>query len=155
MVPKVRGQMFLQAVSFLDVKEDAEDVVQEALAKLWQLHKQIDGVEKMKHLACVIVKNTSVNALRNRKNTVEIDDASAVPGANNSQETLDEKETRHQLMQAIAELPDTQRAVIRMRNVEQLSYKEIAQVLGTTESSVRAIICKARMTLMKQMKASI
>lgn len=151
----MRGQMFRHALSYLKVKEDAEDVVQESLAKLWQVHSQIDNVEKMAHMAHVIIKNTSINTIRNHKSTSRIDMASTILSHNNSQERLDEKETRHQLTQAIAELPDTQRAVMRMRNVEQLSYKEIANVLGTTESSVRAIICKARMTLMKQMKASI
>ena len=42
-----------------------------------------------------------------------------------------------------------------MRNVENLSYADIAKLMGTTESSVRGMICKARMELLKQMKGAV
>lgn len=147
--------MLRQAQKYLRDTEDAEDVVQETLAKLWQMHDRIDTAEKLEHLASVIVKNTSLNAIRNHKNTVCIDRAFSLHGSNSTQETIEAKETQKRLQYAILQLPDKQRAVVRMRNVEQLSYTEIAQVLGTTESSVRAMICKARATLMKQMKSTI
>lgn len=147
--------MLRQARKYIDDTDDAEDVVQETLAKLWQMHDRIDSTEKMEHLASVIVKNTSLNIIRSRKNLVSIDSVYSLQGRNSVQENLEAKETQQRLQQAITQLPDKQRAVIRMRNVEQLSYTEIAQVLGTSESSVRAMICKARTTLMKQMKSTI
>ena len=146
--------MHRQALAYLNDTDDAEDVVQETLTKLWQMRDRIDDADKMVHLASVIVKNTSLNVIRNRKNSVEIHYADSLE-TNDAQDELEENETRRLLMKAISQLPDTQRAIIRMRNVEQLSYKEIAQVLGTTESSVRAMICKARTTLMNQMKRTI
>lgn len=152
-VTKVRSQMLHQAQTYLRDTDDAEDVVQEALAKLWQMHDRIDGAEKMAHLASIIVKNSSLNAIRNRKETHPIPPCEGgrwTTSSDSPQQQLEFKETRQRLQQAITKLPDKQRAVMRMRNVEQLSYTEIAQVLGTTESSVRAMICKARTTLMKR-----
>ena len=157
-VTKMRSQMLHQAQTYLRDTDDAEDVVQEALAKLWQMHDRIDGAEKMAHLASVIVKNTSLNAIRNRKKASLLSpegDVGRIASSDSPQQQLEFKETRQRLQKAITKLPDKQRAVMRMRNVEQLSYTEIAQVLGTTESSVRAMICKARTTLMKQMKSTI
>ena len=151
----MRGQLFCQALSYVDVKEDAEDIVQEVLAKLWQVHDDIDNAKAMKSMAYVIAKNTSINITRNRKTSVDIGSANSLQTQNNPQDILVEHDMRQQLLDAITQLPVKQRAIVRMRNVERLSYKEIAQVLGITESSVRAIICKARMTLMKQMKASL
>lgn len=159
--------MLQQAQTYLKDTADAEDVVQEALAKLWQMRQRIDNAEKMAHLASVIVKNASLNTIRNRKKRVTHPDLVRLPkqepfeGGNRTasddspQRQLEYRETRQRLQQAITRLPDKQRAVVRMRNVEQLSYAEIAQVLGTSESSVRAMICKARATLMKQMKSTI
>lgn len=144
--------MLRQALTYLSDTDDAEDVVQEALAKLWQLKDRIDNAEKMAHLASVIVKNTSLNTIRNHKVSVQIDSVNLLGSANNPQRHLEEQEAHQRLEQAISRLPDKQRAIIRMRNVEQLSYTEIAQVLGTTESSVRGMICRARVTLMKEMK---
>lgn len=153
-VTAVRSRMLQQAQTYLRDTDDAEDVVQEALAKLWQMRQRIDDAEKIAHLASVIVKNTSLNAIRNRKETHPVppnDGGRWLASSDSPQQQLEYKETRERLQQAITQLPDKQRAVMRMRNVEQLSYTEIAQVLGTTESSVRAMICKARTTLMRQL----
>lgn len=158
-VTAVRNRMLQQAQTYLRDTDDAEDVVQEALAKLWQMRQRIDDAEKMAHLASVIVKNTSLNAIRNSKSKATLlshdGDVGRIVSSDSPQRQMEEKETRERLQQIITQLPDKQRAVMRMRNVEQLSYKEIAQVLGTTESSVRAMICKARATLMKQLKSTI
>lgn len=158
-VTAVRSRMLQQAQTYLRDTDDAEDVVQEALAKLWQMRQRIDDAEKMAHLASVIVKNTSLNAISNRKSNAPLlyhdGDVGRIVSSDSPQRQMEEKETRERLQQIITQLPDKQRAVMRMRNVEQLSYKEIAQVLGTTESSVRAMICKARATLMKQLKSTI
>lgn len=162
-VTAVRSQMLQQAQTYLKDTDDAEDVVQEALAKLWQMRQRIDNAEKMAHLASVIVKNSSLNAIRKKRKSLSPPlprregDVSErwMASSDSPQRQLEYKETRQRLQQAIKQLPDKQRAVMRMRNVEQLSYTEIAQVLGTTESSVRAMICKARATLMKQMKSTI
>lgn len=151
-VPKVREHSLHQALTYLKNMDDAEDVVQEALAKLWQMHDRINNMEMMSHLASVIVKNTSLNTIRNRKTAVPIDSVMQQETHGNPSLQLEEKESRQRLEKIVSQLPDKQRAVIRMRNVEQLSYTEIAQVLGTTESSVRATICKARQALIKQMK---
>lgn len=149
--------MLHQAQTYLRDTDDAEDVVQEALAKLWQMRQRIDDAEKMAHLASVIVKNSSLNAIRKAPLLSPKGDFERMVSSDSDspQQRLEYKETQQRLRQAITQLPDKQRAVMRMRNVEQLSYTEIAQVLGTTESSVRAMICKARTTLMKQMKSTI
>lgn len=154
-VSNVRGQMFHQALTYLNQTDDAEDVVQDALAKLWQMRNRIDNVDTMTHLASVIVKNTSLNTIRNRKTSVPIDSISNHVSQENPHLRLEEKESLQRLERIISHLPDKQRAVIHMRNFEQLSYSEIAQVLGTTESSVRAMICKARQSVLRQMKLTI
>lgn len=56
------------------------------------------------------------------------------------------------LKQSISALSDRHRAIIRMRNVENMPYADIARIIGTTESSVRGMISKARMELIKNLK---
>ena len=119
--------MLHQALTYLCNMDDAEDVVQEALAKLWQMHDRINNMEMMNHLASVIVKNTSLNTIRNRKATVPIEDILQQETHGTPSQHLEEQETRQRLEKIVSQLPDKQRAVVRMRNVEQLSYTDIAQ----------------------------
>ena len=64
----LREQMLHQAQSYLSNTDDAEDVVQEALAKLWMMREDIDDTTKVTHLASVIVKNASLQCITQSKN---------------------------------------------------------------------------------------
>ena len=103
-------------------------------------------------MASVVCKNVSINILRDAKSCVAIDRAESVAGTGNPEKQLVEQENLQNLQQGIRSLSDKQRAIIRMRNVENLSYADIAKIIGTTESSVRGMISKARIQLLNQMK---
>lgn len=68
-----------------------------------------------------------------------------------AQSTMEEQEQQLLLKQAVSSLSNKQQAIVRMRNVENLSYAEIAAILGTTESSVRGTLSRARATLINQL----
>jgi len=156
-VAQLRAQMLRQALGYQPDGQRAEDVVQEALMKLWLLRDQMDGRTKMEHLASVVVRNLSLNALRDEKRraTVTLDDVAPPTTGTDAHRQMEERESMQRLRDAIRRLPDKQRTIIRMRNVERLSYSEIAQILGTTESSVRGLVSRARATIMKQIKTIV
>ena len=146
--------MHQQAMHYLDSSDDSDDVVQEAFIKLWLKRKDIDDFTKMRNLASVVVRNISLNMIRDRRNTDSIDNCIAISPHPDAQQRMEEHERQQQLQRAIQTLTDKQRALIRMRNVENLSYTEIAKMLGTSESSVRAMICKAKSAIINQMKGA-
>ena len=153
-VERLRGDMLRQAGHYLDNPDDTEDAVQETLVKLWMVRDRLPDASKMRNMAGVVCRNVSLNMIRDRKQAVPIDSASNIVTLNNPHEQLEEQESRQRLRQGFNKLTDKQRAIIRMRNVENLSYADIAKVIGTTESSVRGMISKARATLLKEMKGA-
>ena len=72
----------------------------------------------------------------------------------NPHQQMEERESRQKLKQSIQQLSDKQRAILKMKNVDNMSYADIAKVIGTSESSVRGMISKARMALLTQMKGT-
>lgn len=146
----LRSHLLSQAKHYLGDADSAEDAAQETLVRLWLAKDRIPDATKMKNMASVVCKNVSLNILRDAKPCVAIDRAESVVGTGNQQ--LVEQENLQNLQQGIRLLSDKQRAIIRMRNVENLSYADIAKIIGTTESSVRGMISKARMQLLNQMK---
>lgn len=145
----LRSQLLSQAKHYLGDTDSAEDAAQETLVRLWLAKDRIPDATKMRNMASVVCKNVSLNILRDAKSCVAIDKAESVIGTGNPENQLVEQEN---LQQGIRSLSDKQRAIIRMRNVENLSYADIAKIIGTTESSVRGMISKARMQLLNQMK---
>lgn len=150
----LRSDLLRQAKHYLDNLDDAEDAVQETLVKLWVARSRIDDGSKMRNMASVICRNVSLNILREMKSSVPIDDAGTIVAHGNPQVQLEERESRQKLKRSILALTDKQRAILKMRNVENMSYADIANIIGTSESSVRGMISKARMALIEQMKGS-
>ena len=153
-VERLRGDLLRQARRLLNSEEDAEDAVQETLVKLWMLRDRIPDASKMRNMATVVSKNVALNMLRDAKLSVPIETAEVTTMQGNPQIQIEERESRQRLKHGIEALADKQRAILRMRNVENMSYAEIAKILGTSESSVRGMISKARLALLKQMKGA-
>lgn len=137
------------ARNILGNDDDAEDVVQDALLRLWQLHDEpIANVESM---AKVIVRNLSVDVLRRRRQTSDIDDADIC-----ADDVDDEHDDRLDAMMAmVAELPTMQQTVIRLRHFEGMEMKQIADLIGTTEQAVRKTLSRARKSIFEQFKNKV
>ena len=149
---RLRDGLLKQAMHYLGNGSDAEDAVQETLLKLWTVRERIADATKMQHMASVVCRNVSLNMLRGARCKVQIDKVGYVANADNPHNQLEIKESDRMLKQSISALSDRHRAIIRMRNVENMPYTDIARILGTTESSVRGMISKARRELIKNLK---
>lgn len=153
-VEKLRGDLLRQARRLLDSEDDAEDAVQETLMKLWIMKERILNADKMRNMATVVCRNVSLNILRDARQSVPIETAEVITLQGNPQVLLEQQESRQKLKRSIEKLTDKQRAILRMRNVENMTYADIAKIIGTSESSVRGMISKARLALLIQMKGA-
>lgn len=153
-VERLRGDLLRQARRLLDSEDDAEDAVQETLMKLWIMMERILNADKMRNMATVVCRNVSLNILRDARQSVPIETAEVITLQGNPQVLLEEQESRQRLKRSIEKLTDKQRAILRMRNVENMTYADIAKIIGSSESSVRGMISKARLALLKQMKGT-
>ncbi|MDO4209380.1 MAG: sigma-70 family RNA polymerase sigma factor [bacterium] len=153
-VESLRGDMLQQARRYLHDTDDAEDAVQESLVKLWTLRDRIPDKQKMRNMAAVICRNVSLNMIRDSRHTVDIDNVRAMHMRGDPQMQMEENEDMRRLRQSIQALSDKQRAILRMRNVENMSYADISRITGSTESSVRGMLSKARQILLEKMKGT-
>ena len=153
-VERLRGDLLRQARRLLDSEDDAEDAVQETLMKLWIMKERILNADKMRNMATVVCRNVSLNILRDARQSVPIETAEVITLQGNPQVLLEQQESRQRLKRSIEKLTDKQRAILRMRNVENMTYADIAKIIGSSESSVRGMISKARLALLIQMKGT-
>lgn len=153
-VERLRGDLLRQARRLLDSEDDAEDAVQETLIKLWIMKERILNADKMRNMATVVCRNVSLNILRDARLSLPIETAEVITLQGNPQVLLEQQESRQKLKRSIEKLTDKQRAILRMRNVENMTYADIAKIIGSSESSVRGMISKARLALLKQMKGT-
>ena len=134
------------ATHFLKDEDAAKDVVQDVFLKLWQKRHELEEIENMDAFAMRMTKNRCLDVIRATR-VVAMD---AETERKMKLETVDVhskvelSESANQIKMLISQLPDLQRAVMQMRDLEQLSYEEIAEATDLKENAIRVNLSRAR-----------
>jgi RNA polymerase sigma factor (sigma-70 family) len=132
--------------------DDAEDIVQEAFLKAF---KALDGFRggDARVWTLSIVRNTAMNFLRRRKTDVAVDpEQLETPDRSpNPEQGLLQESRREQVRRAIARLEPEFRETLVLREIEGLSYKEIAEVLDIPSGTVMSRLSRARQRLLVEL----
>ena len=126
-------------------KEDAEDVTQESFAAAYSAMIADEREINVKPWLYRIARNRSLNHLR-RQTSIGVDDFDHHV-ANHGRTTEDEvsqREDLRQLMTDVRELPESQRTALLLREIDALSYDQIAEAMETTVPSVKSLLVRAR-----------
>ena len=138
--------LIAEATKYLGDTNDAEDMVQDAMMRLWQmcsqLHSPVDG------LARILVRNLCLDAIRRRKPREGIE---ALPAAiGNSNEAV-EHERIERMMSEVESLPDVPQTILRLRHMEGMEMKDIARLLQMEEAAVRKALSRARQAVREKL----
>ncbi|HDR52268.1 MAG TPA: sigma-70 family RNA polymerase sigma factor [Mariniphaga anaerophila] len=142
----VSKKLLNYAVHFMKDEETAQDVVQDVFLKLWQKKDELDQIENIEAFAMRMTRNRCLDVLRANK-VVPID---AETDRKMKQETIDVHsqieltEAATQVKTLINQLPDVQRQIMHLRDIEQLEYEEIAEMTGLQLNAIRVNLSRAR-----------
>lgn len=126
------------AQHFLHNKEDADDIVQDVLIKLWGMREELH--RPMIALARVLTRNLCIDHLRQHPVLLELNAVNAQEGTSSSSQC----EMIERMMNVVDHLPPKQQLVLRLRHMNGMSFAEISQLTGDSEANVRQILCRAR-----------
>jgi RNA polymerase sigma factor (sigma-70 family) len=132
----------------LACKEDAEDVLQEVFAAAFNAIQADDRTLNVRPWLYRIARNRSLNHLR-RTQAIGVDSMD-VHYSDNGQTTADRVHKREEfrlLLADVGELPETQRTALLLREIDALSYEQIAEAMDTTVPSVKSLLVRARVSL--------
>jgi RNA polymerase sigma-70 factor (ECF subfamily) len=134
------------ATHFLKDEEQARDVVQDVFLKLWQKRDTLSEIENIEAFAMRMTRNRCLDVIRANK-VIPID---AETDRKLKEETIDVhskvelSESANQIKKLIGQLPDLQRTVMHLRDIEQLSYDEIAETTELKVNAIRVNLSRAR-----------
>ena len=150
--------VFNVALQMVGNREDAQDMAQEAFLKAYNSLSSFRGDSKFSSWLYRIVSNVCLDFKRRQGRrpssslTVEDDDGENVQldiaDESQSPETLLERKlTREAVRRGLAELPDEQRQILLLREIQGLSYEEIGEAMGLEAGTVKSRIFRARKKL--------
>jgi len=140
---------------FTGNREDAEDIAQDVFIKVWEKIQSFKSESSLKTWIYRIAVNTSLNFIRKQKFHAlleNLDNAFSFATKGPDPEEADrEKEQKNRVREAIRLLPKNQRIAITLKNMRDLSYHEIAEIMEATVSSVESLIFRAKKNLRKKL----
>ena len=149
----LKNELYRLALRITLNRVEAEDVVQETMIKVWNRRDRWEELESIEAFCLTICRNIAIDKMRKMENQnqslADEHDAPDQSYASNPEEQAMQQDRIQLVRRLIDNLPEKQRSVMQLRDIEGKSYKEIAQVLGTTESSCRGMMSKARQRLLQ------
>ena len=140
----LRDRFRTRARRILGNAEDADDALQEAFFRLWSKDYQVRTRAEAEALLSTAVRNTSLDAVRRRRDKVPLDAADRLP-ADDRRDRAEQLAAVQDLIQK--ELTDTQRYIIEKVEYGGLTQEQIAQDLGMQPAAVRMQLSRARKTI--------
>lgn len=138
LVAQYSEQLYWTARHIVGGHEDADDVVQNSFIKIWSRIGEFRGDSKLSTWLHRIVVNEALDFLRRERKHLDNDVALEQIGVAFADDYFDGDETERLLREAMETLPQAQRAVFSLRYYDDKPYKEISEILGTSEGGLKA-----------------
>lgn len=136
-------------------REDAEDIVQDTLVKIWNRRDDWQDIGSIEAFSLTVCRNLALDKIKkagNDNRPIGDEDAGSADTASNPYERMIQKDRVEQVRRIIDTLPEKQKSCMQLRDFEGKSYREIASVLGMTEEQVKINIFRARQTVKQKYK---
>ena len=149
LIRQIRPRLQHEALRYLSDGDEAEDITQEAVLKLWAMRDQLNQYQSAEVLAVVMVRRLALS--HKRTTTIPLVNLNPSEGSNddNPERLFINREEEAKVIQLIATLPDAQQAVLRMKHIDGLETSEIARITGSSEEAVRQNLSRARKKILK------
>lgn len=145
LVLPLKNKLFRFANRLLETREEAEDIVQEVFIKLWNRREKLDEYRSVEALAMVTTRNLCLDKLKGRKIlTGRMKDLKDEMATSPHDHTTDISDIIYSIHQIIQTLPEQQKSVIHLRDIEGYDFEEIAEMLDMNENTVRVNLSRAR-----------
>ena len=146
----LQERFYRVAFYLLEDRADALDAVQDLYVKLWKMRDSLDLVENPGAYGALLMRNLCIDRIRRARPSEPLEDD--LPGKPPPDEALMLRETLGALFQAMENLPESQRKLLKMHLLQGMTYDEIAAATGLTPLNIRVQVSLARKKLKRYEK---
>lgn len=143
--------MYRYALSILKESELAQDVVQECLAKIWAKREKLATIQSPEAWAMRITRNQCYDWVKMNRFTVLSDHEMETPDTNTTDLSMLISDQMNWLEKVLGTLPQKQREIYHLREIEEMPYQDIAEILSLSLSEVKVYLHRARTKIKSSM----
>lgn len=133
-------------------REEAEDATQEVLLKLWSKNKALGSYRNIEAFAMTMTKNFCLDRLKSKQaGNLKLVHSNYTEGGTSLQKRVEAMDSVNWVQKIMEELPEQQKMVLQLRDVEEYDYDEIAEMLEMKPTAVRVALSRARKTVREKL----
>lgn len=147
-----KDKLFRLAKRLLVSNEEAEDATQDVLIKLWNKNDALKEYGSIEAYAMTITKNHCLDVLKSKRVTnLKIVHNNYTEQGAELHKKIEDQDSLNWVEKWINDLPEQQKLIIQMRDIEEYEFEKIAQVLEMNETAVRVALSRARKAIREKM----
>ncbi|RAJ06786.1 RNA polymerase sigma-70 factor (ECF subfamily) [Chitinophaga skermanii] len=155
-VMPVKQKLYRFAFRLLGNEEDAKDITQDALMKVWNQKERMGELNNLEAWCMRITRNLALDKLKSKKyrRSDDIDQAHEIPATReaNPQQAAEQNDVMKKVHSVINNLPEKYRSLVQLRDIDGFSYQEIADILEITLDEVKVNLHRARKSVREQLQ---
>ncbi|MGD1946290.1 MAG: RNA polymerase sigma factor [Croceivirga sp.] len=153
LVMPFRDKLYRMAKRLLVSREEAEDATQEVLLKLWSKNESMGQYKSVEAFAMTMTKNFCLDRLKSKQaGNLKLVHSNYRDESTSVQRQLEAQDSVSWVERIMEELPEQQKMVLQLRDVEDYDYDEIAQMLDMKPTAVRVTLSRARKTIREKLQ---
>jgi RNA polymerase sigma-70 factor (ECF subfamily) len=152
LVMPFKDKVFRLAKRLLVSNEEAEDATQEILLKLWNNKKKIQEYKNVEAFSMTMTKNFCLDRLKSKQaQNLKIVHSNYQDNNTSLQKQVELNDSVDWVSKIIEELPEQQKIILQLRDIEEYEFEEIAKVLDMNETAIRVSLSRARKTIREKL----
>ena len=147
-----KDKLYRLAKRLLVSSEEAEDATQEILMKLWSKNNKIGSYKNVEAFAMTMTKNFCLDRLKSKQSSnLKLVHSNFTDDSTSLQRSVEVKDSLSWVEKIMEELPQQQKMVLQLRDVEQYEFDEIAELLEMKPTAIRVTLSRARKTVREKL----
>ena len=147
-----KDKVFRLAKRLLVSQEEAEDATQEILLKLWNNKEQIQDYKNVEAFSMTMTKNFCLDKLKSKHaQNLKIVHSNYQDNNISLQKQVELHDSLDWVSKIMEELPEQQKIILQLRDIEQYDFNEIAKMLDMNETAIRVSLSRGRKTLREKL----
>jgi len=148
----IKQKVFRLAKRLLVSTEEAEDATQEVLIKMWNKSHELHKYNSIEAMMMTITKNYCLDRLKSKQaSNLQLVHSNYLNNDASLDKQTEDKDDLKWVEKIINRLPETQKLVVQLREIEELEFEKIAEILQMTEVNIRVTLSRARKTIRQEM----
>jgi len=146
-----KNTLYRLAKRLLVSSDEAEDAVQEVFLKLWKGRDKINNYRSPEAFAITVTKNYCLDRLKSKQASNLKIVHSNYKNSENIERTIEGNERVELVTKIMETLPEKQKMIMQLRDIEQFEFAEISQMLEINETTIRVALSRARKVVREQL----